>query len=57
MAIAQKMAIGPPGAADRIELPLASFAIEIDLNLDGLPEIFAYRYAPGCDAVDCGIRR
>jgi len=55
MAIAQKMAMvllerqtGSKG------LPLASFAIEVDLNLDGLPEIFAYRYAPGCDGVKCG---
>ncbi|TPN01159.1 hypothetical protein [Mesorhizobium sp. B2-1-3A] len=55
MAIAQKMAMsllerqtGSKG------LPLASFAIEVDLNLDGLPEIFAYRYAPDCDGVNCG---
>jgi hypothetical protein len=55
MAIAQKMAIGllerQTGSKG---LPLASFAIEVDLNLDGLPEIFAYRYAPGCDGVNCG---
>lgn len=55
MAIAQKMAMsllerqtGSKG------LPLASFAVEVDLNLDGLPEIFAYRYAPGCDGIKCG---
>ncbi|WP_244277801.1 hypothetical protein [Mesorhizobium erdmanii] len=55
MAIAQKMAIGllerQTGSKG---LPLASFAIEVDLNLDGLPEIFAYRYAPGCDGKTCG---
>ncbi|WP_244497957.1 hypothetical protein [Mesorhizobium sp. Root695] len=55
MAIAQKMATvllerqtGSKG------LPLTSFAIEVDLNLDGFPEIFAYRYAPGCDGTNCG---
>lgn len=55
MAIAQKMAMsllerqtGSKG------LPLASFAIEVDLNLDGIPEIFAYRYAPSCDGIKCG---
>lgn len=55
MAIAQKMATvllerqtGSKG------LPLTSFAVEVDLNLDGFPEIFAYRYAPGCDGTNCG---
>jgi hypothetical protein len=55
MAIAQKMAMGllerQTGSKG---LPLASFAIEVDLNLDGIPEIFAYRYAPGCDGLKCG---
>lgn len=55
MAIARKMAIGlldrQTGSAG---LPLTSFAIEVDLNLDGFPEIFAYRYAPGCDGIHCG---
>jgi hypothetical protein len=55
MAIAQNMATvllerqtGSKG------LPLTSFVIEVDLNLDGFPEIFAYRYAPGCDGTNCG---
>ncbi|WP_245461033.1 MULTISPECIES: hypothetical protein [unclassified Mesorhizobium] len=55
MAIAQKMATvllerqtGSKG------LPPTSFAIEVDLNLDGFPEIFAYRHAPGCDGTNCG---
>jgi hypothetical protein len=55
MAIAQKMATGllerQTGSKG---LPLTSFAIEVDLNHDGFPEIFAYRYAPGCDGTNCG---
>jgi hypothetical protein len=35
-------------------LPLSSFAVEVDLNLDGFPEIFAYRFAPACDGTECG---
>ncbi|MFC3322750.1 hypothetical protein [Mesorhizobium cantuariense] len=35
-------------------LPPTSFAVEVDLNLDGFPEIFAYRHAPGCDGIHCG---
>src|SRR3954454_21204609 len=35
-------------------LPLSSFAVEVDLNLDGFPEIFAYRSSPGCDGTNCG---
>jgi hypothetical protein len=55
MAIARKMAAtllerqtGSKG------LPLASFAVEVDLNHDGFPEIFAYRLAPNCDGIQCG---
>ena len=55
VAIAQKMAAGllerQTGAKD---FPPPSFAVEVDLNLDGFPEIFAYRYAPGCDGIHCG---
>ncbi|TPM42055.1 hypothetical protein FJ967_00790 [Mesorhizobium sp. B2-3-4] len=55
MAIAQKMAQGLLERQTGSQgLPPASFAIEVDLNLDGLPEIFAYRAAPGCDGVNCG---
>lgn len=55
MAIAQKMAMvllerqtGSKG------LPPTSFAVEVDLNFDGFPEIFAYRHAPDCDGINCG---
>jgi hypothetical protein len=55
MAIAKKMAVGlldrQTGAKG---MALTSFAIDVDLNLDGFPEIFAYRYQPGCDGTTCG---
>ncbi|UVK47597.1 hypothetical protein BPNPMPFG_000435 [Mesorhizobium sp. AR07] len=55
MAIARKMAAilleRQTGSKD---LPPTSFAVEVDLNLDGFPEIFAYRYAPDCDGIHCG---
>ena len=54
-AIAKKMAVGlldrQTGAKG---VALTSFAIDVDLNLDGFPEIFAYRYQPGCDGTTCG---
>ncbi|MEO5757797.1 MAG: hypothetical protein ABIQ51_13180 [Mesorhizobium sp.] len=55
MAIARNMAVGLlQRQTGSNGLPLASFAVEVDLNLDGFPEIFAYRYAPGCDGIHCG---
>ncbi|MBZ9676738.1 hypothetical protein [Mesorhizobium sp. ES1-1] len=55
MAIARKMAAtllerqtGSKG------LPLASFAVEVDLNHDGFPEIFASIPTPNCDGIHCG---
>ncbi|WP_292866907.1 hypothetical protein [Mesorhizobium sp.] len=55
MAIAQKMAMGllerQTGSKGS---PQTSVAIEVDLNLDGTPEIFAYRYVAGCDGINCG---
>jgi hypothetical protein len=55
MAIAKKMATGLLDRQTGVKgLPLTSFAIDVDLNLDGFPEIFAYRYQPGCDGTTCG---
>jgi len=55
MAIARKMAAGllerQTGSKG---FPLTSFAVEADLNHDAFPEIFAYRYTPGCDGIHCG---
>lgn len=55
VAIAQKMApVLLKRQTGSKDFPPTSFAIEIDLNLDGFPEIFAYRYAPDCDGIHCG---
>ncbi|MGX5848900.1 hypothetical protein ACWGTO_17660 [Mesorhizobium sp. PL10] len=55
IAIAKKMAVSLLDRQTGVKgLPLTSFAIDVDLNLDGFPEIFAYRDQPGCDGTTCG---
>lgn len=55
MAIAKKMAVGLLDRQTSSKgMALTSFAMDVDLNLDGFPEIFAYRYQPGCDGTTCG---
>ncbi len=54
-AIARKMAVGllerQTGSKD---VAPNTLAIDVDLNLDGFPEIYAYRDQPGCDGTTCG---
>ncbi|PWJ88835.1 hypothetical protein C8D77_10953 [Mesorhizobium loti] len=55
VAIAEKMATGLLGQkTGSKDFPAASFAVAVDLNLDGFAEIFAYRHAPDCDGIRCG---